>query len=310
MVSTTSSSLVSLIVPPLLTSLSLYLATAFAEFSKVTLLVFKDTNPIRIFAVKVMTHWTFDNVILLAIFLNSVLLAITDYSTLCLEPDYEKSDPEYGLPDTRPESSFQNFLQEALDPVFTYIFIVECAVKLISMGFFSHKNSYLRDSWNCLDFLIVLTSIVGLMNIGSLNVSAIRTFRVLRPLKTLSALPGLQLIVRSLLSSIPALSSVIALITFVFTIFGILGTQIFIGITHHRCRVTPFPVTLDYNPAIHGTNYSHFRCLQDGEAVNFNVASSDGVDKESSPWYEAHDCYWPHSTTDEVRSCKLFFKKA
>ena len=137
-----------------------------------------------------MTHWSFDNIILLAIFLNSILLALTDYSTLRL--DVATSDDRYGLPDTRAGKSFRNSLQEALDPVFTYIFIAECAVKLISMGFWSHKNSYLRDNWNCLDFLIVLTSIVGLVDIGDLNMSAIRTFRVLRPLKTLSALPGLQ----------------------------------------------------------------------------------------------------------------------
>lgn len=140
-----------------------------------------------------------------------------------------------------------------------------------------------------------------MLNIGNLNVSAIRAFRVLRPLKTLSALPGLQLIVRSLLSSIPALSSVIVLLMFVFTIFGILGTQIFLGLTHQRCRVTPYPVTLDYNPIVHGSNFTDFKCLPGFE--NYDQLEGAAIDKEDSPWFEGQDCYWPYSAADQ-RACR------
>ncbi|GMI01219.1 hypothetical protein TrST_g7004 [Triparma strigata] len=271
-------------------------------FSKTSLLIFKDTSTFRKSMVKLMVHPMFDNVILTAIALNSVMLAVTDYSTVRLDVD-EDSDL-YGLPDTRSDKSYRNYLQESLDPVFSILFILECAVKLVAMGFYSHENSYLRDSWNCLDFLIVITSLIGMLNIGDLNVSAIRAFRVLRPLKTLSALPGLQLIVRSLLASIPALTSVIVLLVFVFTIFGILGTQIFLGLTHQRCRVTPYPVSLDYNPILHGSNYSEYKCLSGGLEVNYDELEGTSIDKEDSPWHINQDCYWPHSSADE-RACSF-----
>ena len=38
------------------------------------------------------------------------------------------------------------------------IFFFECVLKVIGMGFVFHKTSYLRDSWNKLDFLVVCAS--------------------------------------------------------------------------------------------------------------------------------------------------------
>jgi hypothetical protein len=142
------------------------------EFAETSLQCLTSKNPLRIMMVRIMLHWTFDNIVLIAIFVNSILLACTDYSVLRL--DVPESDDLYGLPDTRSDKSFRNFIQESLDPVFSGIFLVECVVKVIAMGFVSHENSYLRDSWNVLDFVIVLTSVVAMANIGDLNVSAIR----------------------------------------------------------------------------------------------------------------------------------------
>lgn len=39
----------------------------------------------------------------------------------------------------------------------TSIFIFEFTVKMIAMGFFFEENSYLSDSWNKLDFVVVIT---------------------------------------------------------------------------------------------------------------------------------------------------------
>jgi len=279
----------------------------------------------RIFLVKFMAHSLFDNLILLAIILNSILLALTDYTQIRL--DVAVSDELYADLDTRQEVSMRNYIQEKMDPLFSYIFLAECTIKILAMGFILHKNSYLRDSWNVLDFIIVITSIISMTGI-KLNVSAIRTMRVMRPLKTLTALPGLQVIVKSLLASIPALSSVLVLIVFVFMIFGILGTQVFVGLTHQRCRVTPFPVTLDYVHELHQSEMANYRCLNTEmgpDSTNFttssptdpspyNVNSPSFLDagnydtpndaaaittsKEASPWYNARPCYWPVAPTD------------
>jgi hypothetical protein len=54
------------------------------------------------------------------------------------------------------------------------IFIFECIVKVISLGFIIDKGSYLRDNWSKLDFLIVIVSILDISlsgkDVGALKV--------------------------------------------------------------------------------------------------------------------------------------------
>ena len=53
----------------------------------------------------------------------------------------------------------KTFLQP-IDTGFTAVFIMECILKVIALGFVMHEHSYLRDAWNRLDFL-VRTDIIG-----------------------------------------------------------------------------------------------------------------------------------------------------
>ena len=47
------------------------------------------------------------------------------------------------------------------------VFISEFVIKAISQGFILDDNSYLRDSWNVLDFSIVVFSIIDMSLPGS-----------------------------------------------------------------------------------------------------------------------------------------------
>ena len=50
---------------------------------------------------------------------------------------------------------------DTIDSVLTItsgFFIVEAALKITTQGMYKHKNAYLKDGWNRLDFLVVLTS--------------------------------------------------------------------------------------------------------------------------------------------------------
>lgn len=49
-----------------------------------------------------------------------------------------------------------------IDNFFTASFIIEMIVKLTALGIIMDEGTYLRDSWNRLDFFIVITSIVEL----------------------------------------------------------------------------------------------------------------------------------------------------
>ena len=49
---------------------------------------------------------------------------------------------------------------EQSEPFFTYIFLFECVSKILAQGWFLGKNSYLDDSWNWLDFIVVVSSLL------------------------------------------------------------------------------------------------------------------------------------------------------
>lgn len=68
---------------------------------------------------------------------------------------------------------------------FTVIFTLEAILKIIAMGFIFGKGSYLRDGWNWIDFIVVISGI--LTSVPDVpKVSFLRAFRVLRPLRSLN----------------------------------------------------------------------------------------------------------------------------
>jgi Mg2+/citrate symporter len=63
-------------------------------------------------------------------------------------------------------------------------------------------------------------------------------------------------VVDGALEAIPQLMAVLVLVLFSFLLFGIMGVQLFAGLFHARCRLTPHPVTFAWVP---GLNYSDYR---------------------------------------------------
>ena len=87
--------------------------------------------------------WIFEVIIILLIIASSVILAF-----------------EHPLDD--PESEMIKQLKMA-DMVITIIFIIEALAKIIVSGFILNgRHSYLMDSWNLLDFIIVSLSTASL----------------------------------------------------------------------------------------------------------------------------------------------------
>ncbi|XP_047738832.1 voltage-dependent T-type calcium channel subunit alpha-1G [Hyalella azteca] len=62
-------------------------------------------------------------------------------------------------------------------------------IKVMAMGFHG-KGTYLAESWNRLDFFIVVAGAVEYcLSVENMNLSAIRTIRVLRPLRAINRIP-------------------------------------------------------------------------------------------------------------------------
>ena len=104
-------------------------------------------------------------------------------------------------PNSRP-SDFSSLM----DTVFLVFYTSEMSLKIIAFGFIFNKGSYLRDSWNVLDFTIIVTAYIPLvLSSSSINLTALRSLRVLRPLRTISSVKALKEILEALFSAIPPL---------------------------------------------------------------------------------------------------------
>ena len=145
-------------------------------------------------------------------------------SSLCLVLDSPLLDPD---------STQAQYLQYC-DFIFTSLFIAEMIVKILAYGFILEKGAYLRNSWNMLDFVTVLVSILNLLDIGpGSSLRALRTFRVLRPLRILNRLPGLRVVVDALLLSFPSVGDVAVMCTLFFLIFSSFGVNFLKGTFYH-----------------------------------------------------------------------------
>jgi hypothetical protein len=119
-----------------------------------------------------------------------------------------------------------------IDFVVTFIFVAEFLLKVIMTGFlFNGKNSYLRNSWNIMDFIIVFFSLVSLFSHGvNLKfIKVLRMLRVLRPLRMISRNEGLKVAVQSLFNAIPGILNVLLISFLFFLLFGIFGVNYFKG---------------------------------------------------------------------------------
>uniref|UniRef100_H2T0F2 Calcium voltage-gated channel subunit alpha1 I n=1 Tax=Takifugu rubripes TaxID=31033 RepID=H2T0F2_TAKRU len=124
---------------------------------------------------------------------------------------------------------------QAFDAFIYIFFALEMVVKMVALGIFG-RRCYLGDTWNRLDFFIVMAGMVEYsLDLQNINLSAIRTVRVLRPLKAINRVPSLRILVNLLLDTLPMLGNVLLLCFFVFFIFGIIGVQLWAGLLRNRC---------------------------------------------------------------------------
>ncbi|KAM9856361.1 voltage-dependent L-type calcium channel subunit alpha-1D [Aulostomus maculatus] len=191
-------------------------------------------NPIRRACISLVEWKPFDIFILLSIFANCVALAIY-------------------IPFPGDDSNSTNQELETVEYAFLIIFTIETFLKIIAYGLVMHQNSYVRNGWNMLDFVIV---IVGLFSVvlemitkdadsgsqsggkpGGFDVKALRAFRVLRPLRLVSGVPSLQVVLNSIIKAMVPLLHIALLVLFVIIIYAIIGLELFIGKMHATCYI-------------------------------------------------------------------------
>ena len=142
-------------------------------------------------------------------------------------------------------------IMEVIDIVLTIIFTVEMVVRIIALGFYQLDSDpdaipkYLNDSWNKLDFFVVISSWVNVVvevtgvDIG-LDMKTFRALRILRVLKAFKSIDGIRVILATIGASIPHTANVVAFMIFLFAVMGIIGVQMFRGATRNRCTYGGF----------------------------------------------------------------------
>lgn len=174
--------------------------------------LFAKDNPIRIFCWKVVTHSYFESFILTIICLAALKLAFETYFLI-------NSDP---IADT---------IFYDMDLFFTIIFSLEFLLKAISTGFLFEPLTYFRDSWNQLDFFIVIASILDL-SLTSVNIPMIkvlRLLRVFRPLRFITHNVNMRIMVTALFQSFGPLCNTLVMVVVIWLMFSIVGVSFFAG---------------------------------------------------------------------------------
>ncbi|XP_035991429.1 voltage-dependent L-type calcium channel subunit alpha-1D isoform X6 [Fundulus heteroclitus] len=218
-------------------------------------------NPIRRACISLVEWKPFDVFILLSIFANCVALAIY-------------------IPFPGDDSNSTNQELETVEYAFLIIFTIETFLKIIAYGLVMHQNSYVRNGWNMLDFVIV---IVGLFSVvlemitkdadsggqtggkpGGFDVKALRAFRVLRPLRLVSGVPSLQVVLNSIIKAMVPLLHIALLVLFVIIIYAIIGLELFIGKMHAACYVIKTGALAEEEPVPCAVSGHGRRCLVNG----------------------------------------------
>jgi hypothetical protein len=305
-------------------------------------LFFKIAGYARWLAVWIATWKAFDMFILVLIVLNSVLMALSDFSIVdasTLEPvsgttgvDVVNTNVDWCVSNATAMGlsgcatigggfAVNNYINEVAEYVFTVLFTLEMSVKMMAMGVILDSGSYLRNGWNWLDFVVVVSGLAAAIP-GMPKITVLRLFRLMRPLRSLNAIPELKIQVSAMLSALPKLGDVVTLLMFFMGIFAILALQLFSGKLHYRCRLTEFPVTIPYSmyaeynleaQAYAGSggetmgalmteivnNRTTYPFCGDANGVALPYAVYDAKwEPLTSPWATSRDCVWPINQGD------------
>ncbi|XP_029356757.1 voltage-dependent R-type calcium channel subunit alpha-1E [Echeneis naucrates] len=188
-----------------------------------SLFILGEDNVVRKYAKKIIEWPPFEYMILATIIANCIVLALEQHL-----PGEDKTPMSKRL--------------EKTEPYFIGMFCFEAGIKIIALGFVFHKGSYLRNGWNVMDFIVVLSGILAAagahMNI-SVDLRTLRAVRVLRPLKLVSGIPSLQIVLKSIMKAMVPLLQIGLLLFFAILMFAIIGLEFYSGKLHFTCIPQP-----------------------------------------------------------------------
>lgn len=159
-------------------------------------------------------------------YFETFIISLIVFSTVLMAIDNPLNDPNGTL----------STVLNNIDIAITVIFCLESIFKIIHNGLiFNGKQSYLRVSWNIMDFVIVVFSVISIIfsNLNIQFIKVIRMLRVLRPLRMISRNEGLKIAVISLINAVPSIINALVIALLFYMLFAIFGTTYFKGRFYH-----------------------------------------------------------------------------
>lgn len=115
---------------------------------------------------------------------------------------------------------------DTLNYFFTAAFTAELVFKLIGLGF----RNFLADSFNILDAIVVLFSLIELMlENGGNVVSSLRALRLLRIMKLARQWESLRLLINSIMHTLSSIGTFTILLALFIYVAALMGMQFFAG---------------------------------------------------------------------------------
>jgi hypothetical protein len=178
---------------------------------------------------------------------------------------------------------------ELVNQALSAVFLVELLIKLIGFG----PTVYFKNSWNILDFLIVIVSLVDFVltvatKSGVNNsVQVVRIFRIARILKLLRRFKVLRLFFYTFITSLPSLVSVGALLFLVIYMYAIMGMYLFASVRLQK--------NLNEN--------ANFQTVGNAMLTLFRVSTGDGwkeIMEDCARQYNLyHTCVWDQTYAEQ-----------
>lgn len=169
-------------------------------------IVSKDNFWLRNQAIKMVTSWVFDTIVMVCICANAIVMCLTWYG----------------------QSERATNITSIINLIFVGFFTLELIIKLIAM-----KTDYFKSQWNIFDFLVITLTLCALamqwLNIADYRIQAtiVRTFRLLRLLRILRFTKRLSIIFNTLVEAAPSMGSLGLLLLLVIFMFAVIGTRLF-----------------------------------------------------------------------------------
>eukprot|EP00736_Rhodelphis_marinus_P009837 Rmarinus@m.21844 len=250
-----------------------------------SLFVFSRESPTRKWCTAIVRHPLFERFVLGVVLQCTAFLLVDD-----------PTDPD----------SFRSHVVRGGLMVFTWLFCIEVALKVVAYGFVLDKGSYLRSgAWNKLDFIVAVSGLCDFFFSGAGEARSIRVLRLLRPLRAVPRMPKMRALVQTLVGSVGLLGDVFMITGFVIVFFAVVGLIYFSGSLRGRC------VELSTEPETSLMDFPETSPMDFSTLAGMNITeASDSVSESlaslfSSLLSEDPPSYSSTYTYDDDRVCSL-----